>query len=893
MADIPLVDMARLMLDQAAPNGWTCRVDGIWCLARPAGYRSRRQGWKIHVSATPLSAPHVLARAVDVLAGHRCAFKFAATLADVAALTSTGCDRSAGGKFITVYPDDDDRLSEIGEDLHRRTSGLSGPVIMSDRPLSPGSLVHFRYGVFDAAPVLTNDGSFESMLLAPDGSLARDRRLAWFSPPPWAPAPLPDESPAAEDEEDGCGPVLLGKQFTAHRAIRHANRGGVYRATDGVTDREVVVKHARHDVGGALDGSDVRTLLRREAWMLDRLAPLGIAPRKVALFEQDGDLFLVEETIEGTTLEEWTFARADHDRGLLPNAALEIARGLIELLATIHAEGLVCCDLTPSNVMVTPRNGLRLVDVEGVAEPGKPMTSMYTATYAAPEQLAAPEFAPAPLPPANLFSLGAMLFFVVSGVHPVLAPERPVARCAEDRLVRWLSAMAAENRAARLLRPLIAGLTPEDPGARWTLDRARAFVSDPDPPPAVAGPPPSAEERLGRARRLLSDGVAHLVDAMRPAGERYLWPASSVTANCDPRAVQHGAAGVLTRAAPALDDPRLLDAVRTAASWVDERMRSPQRLLPGLYFGHSGTAWALYEAGHLLEDPGLRERAISLAKAVPVPWPNPDVCHGTAGAGMAQLHFLQATGDRAFAERAHACARALVVGRERREHGLVWPIPSDFDSALRGIAHNGYAHGVAGIGTFLLLAAGRLDCPQYLRTAKEAGESLAATVAIEDGEAWWPSGEVAEPAHTRLAHWCSGSSGIGTFLVRLWRETGDPGLLDLCARAAAAVRRDRWQAPTCACHGLAGDGEFLVDMADIAGDRRCRDWALDLFTCLDARSYERNGRLLVPDESGTVTTAGYGIGLAGVMAFLLRLCHGGPRLWIPTRPVRTAEEELT
>jgi hypothetical protein len=36
----------------------------------------------------------------------------------------------------------------------------------------------------------------------------------------------------------------------------------------------------------------------------------------------------------------------------------------------------------------------------------------------------------------------------------------------------------------------------------------------------------------------------------------------------------------------------------------------------------------------------------------------------------------------------------------------------------------------------------------------------------------------------------------------------------------------------------------------------------------------------VPDESGHEVSAGYGTGLSGVLSFLLRLRHGGPRPWM-------------
>jgi hypothetical protein len=64
-----------------------------------------------------------------------------------------------------------------------------------------------------------------------------------------------------------------------------------------------------------------------------------------------------------------------------------------------------------------------------------------------------------------------------------------------------------------------------------------------------------------------------------------------------------------------------------------------------------------------------------------------------------------------------------------------------------------------------------------------------------------------------------------------------------------------------------------------------------------ARTVRRGGRLLVPDETGRHVHADYGTGLAGVLAFLVRLRHGGPALWTadppsaaPARDVATPTE---
>jgi lantibiotic modifying enzyme len=338
---------------------------------------------------------------------------------------------------------------------------------------------------------------------------------------------------------------------------------------------------------------------------------------------------------------------------------------------------------------------------------------------------------------------------------------------------------------------------------------------------------------------------------------------------------------VLTRASGALDRPDLLPIVERAARWIDRRMATRTQHPPGLYFGSAGAAWALYDAADRLGNGELREHALEYALALPMRWPNPDVCHGSAGAGLTQLHLWQATGDPRFLTRVRDCADGLLAAAVRTGEQIRWPIASDFDSKLAGVMHYGFAHGISGVATFLLAAAaatGREDC---LEAAKAAGNTLVAAADRSQEGARWQSAVGGAPTRSELYYyWCSGSSGVGTFLLRLWSATGCHEYRELAKAAALAVRRTRWVATTAACHGLAGNGEFLLDLAEAVGGPY-QSWAEEHADCLYARHAIHQGRLVVPDESGLSVVADFNTGLAGVLGFLLRLRRGGPRWWLP------------
>ncbi|MEO3930833.1 class IV lanthionine synthetase LanL [Micromonosporaceae bacterium B7E4] len=896
--DTLLVDCVRSLLTRNGADGWQVRPGDFWCQVTPPAGHSRTQGWKLHLSATPLSAPLVLARAAGVLIRRRCAFKFAATLDRVEELVCGLYDRGGAGKFITAYPEMDDAgLRSLADELHQITEGLPGPGILSDRPYRTGSLVHYRYGAFSGFPVLGNDGTYEAMLVAADGTLALDHRKAWFTPPPWAPPdPFVQERCGAPGRTPNGGtprPVLLTGRYVVREVIRHAFTGGVYRAVDERDGASVVVKQARPHAGATVTGQEIRDLRRHEAAMLELFESSGVTPRLVDLFTQQGELFLVQEAIPGTTLRRWVADTIEFDDsgrwGPPLTAVAAIARRMVDLVELAHDKGFVLRDFNPNNVMVTENDELRLIDLELLARPGDRITRGYTSAYGAPEQVNAPRVGAAPSPAADLYSLGASLFYLASGVDPLLPRDRPEVGRHHERIETWLDHLARLNPAARWLAPVVAALMNEDPDARPGLADVRAALAgpvpahsgerepvDPDPVPAR-----SPGEFVAGLKRMIADALDHLLCTARSESPERLWPTGPYGALSDPLNVQHGAAGVLgvlVRAYRAEPDPALAVAVDAAAGWISRRVGCEPRILPGLYFGRSGTAWALLEAGRARENEDFTRSATELARRLPSNWPNPDVCHGIAGAGLTQLRFWEVTGEETFLDGVRRAADAAVAAVERRDGLVLWPIPKDFVSALAGLVHYGFAHGVAGVGAFLLAAGRATGESRYVELAASAAETLRSVAHLDRGAAYWRSGDSGGPLK---ANWCSGSSGVGTFLVQMWRENGDDRLRELVVDAASAVHRSRWQAGTTQCHGLAGDGEFLLDLAAALDDERYRGWAEDLATCIHLRHAVREGRMVPPDETGTAIVADYGVGLAGVLAFLLRLRDGGQRLWLP------------
>ena len=875
-----LADCSDAVLGRHDPSAWQHTVDGFWHYVQPTGHQRPEQGWKLHVPATPLSACVVLSRCVEVFARHRCAFKFAKTMRELQILLEPNADRSSAGKFVTAYPDGEEHAVRVATALHEATLGLPGQLILTDRRFRSNSQVFYRYGPFAPETTLTNDGEYVSILRDGNGKAAVDRRDIGRPVPGWLRDPFQDQHIEPPKVPQA---VLVGGRFQVRKAIRQSNRGGVYLATDTETGTEVILKRFRRFTAAALDGTDSLNRARAEARMLDTLGPAGASPRILGFLNENADMFVAMERVSGVPLRRFVARnlRPTPSGALAMDLAtvLDLATQLVDLVAEVHAAGYVLGDLTPNNVMVTDEGRLVLIDLESALRSWEVTVRLTTKAYTAPEEIARTRLvAPAPAVTADLYGLGATLLYLASGAHPPAADGA--------RVVDLVEPMAARNPVLAVLAPVISELLADEPAARPSLDRVRTFLREPAGAPAAAPPAP--------VDGLAEDMLAAIGATMTP-GERWLWRPTTAGRRYDPCAAQLGAAGVLAVLNQAVRAGALADMsiVDTVARWLAGRLDAEPKVLPGLLFGRAGTAITLFDSGTLLDDTSITAAGLELARRLPVRWPIPDVFHGLAGAGMARLRLWRATGSAELLDGARVCADEVLGAMRADGERVSWTATGD--TMLAGEVHWGFAHGVAGIGCFLLDVFEATGDERYADVARRCAQTLAGVVDRDGAAAFWAGGEPDESADTvRLTGLCNGSSGVGTFLLRYFAVTGSASARELAEAAAVAVRCANWTAHPVWCHGLPSDGDFLLDCADVLGEPRYRDWAVDTAAVIAARAVVRDGRRLTPDESGNVT-ASFGNGYVGALSFLLRLRHGGERPLIDSpatsAPARTAQLE--
>ncbi len=287
----------------------------------------------------------------------------------------------------------------------------------------------------------------------------------------------------------------------------------VYEARDTRLGRAVAVKRVAEAGPG---GDDARARALREA----RAAARFSSPHVVGIYdlvEEGGAIWLVMELVRAPNLE-----RLVRTAGPLDDArAARIGLAVLAALESAHAAGIVHRDVKPANVLVAdgPDGGddVKLADF-GVASVNDDLALTATGlvvgspSYMAPEQAMGRAAGPA----ADLWALGALLYFAVEGEPPFAGDSaiatatavvhgRPRPPCRPGRLTRVIELLMVKSPEQRpapdRIRALLAPVAASATAARDDGDRTLTALAP------VPAPLPARGTRR-RTRWLVGSGVA-------------------------------------------------------------------------------------------------------------------------------------------------------------------------------------------------------------------------------------------------------------------------------------------------------------------------------------------------------------------------------------------------
>jgi serine/threonine protein kinase len=208
--------------------------------------------------------------------------------------------------------------------------------------------------------------------------------------------------------------VPLGTRVGPYALLRHLGTGGlgsVYLAERMVGG--AVQKCALKVLSMHAAGPQFESRFQREQQILATLNHPHITRLLDAGFSETNQPYLIMEYVDGVDL-----VRYCDEQKLSVAARLEVFLQICDAVAYAHRNLTVHLDLKPSNVLVSKEGEVKLLDfgTSKLIDPDSALTTTILATpaYAAPEQLRNEPVTTA----CDIYSLGAMLFEVLSGQRP-------------------------------------------------------------------------------------------------------------------------------------------------------------------------------------------------------------------------------------------------------------------------------------------------------------------------------------------------------------------------------------------------------------------------------------------------------------------------------------------
>lgn len=205
-----------------------------------------------------------------------------------------------------------------------------------------------------------------------------------------------------------------------------------------------------------IDGYDLQRLLRRDALSYVRGQ---VTERRW----QD-----INETVVTSGAE---------DGRLRPGTAVNILRECLSGLAALHRNGIVHCDVKPSNIMVKRTGTVKLIDIGSAflksdPPPGNPCTP----EYAAPEVLKGSQSTEQ----SDLASLGYVLIESITGLHPFAGLTYAELRRAKEGILQQLPALLPVEEFAftEPLMLLLQKLIHPDPSQRFSCAEEAETADD-------------------------------------------------------------------------------------------------------------------------------------------------------------------------------------------------------------------------------------------------------------------------------------------------------------------------------------------------------------------------------------------------------------------------------
>lgn len=217
--------------------------------------------------------------------------------------------------------------------------------------------------------------------------------------------------------------VLLNNRYRILETLGRGGFGETYLTEDThmPSRRKCVVKQLKPIVKQPQIPLWMKERFQREAAILEELGEGNEQiPRLYAYFSEDDKFYLVQEWIEGLTVDKYW----EQEGNLHRDEVREILLQLLPVLDFVHSRHIIHRDIKPENIILKPENRTPvLIDFGAVKEAmatqvNNNSDSIYSASIGTPGYMPSEQAAGRPVYSSDLYSLGLTAIFLLTGKSP-------------------------------------------------------------------------------------------------------------------------------------------------------------------------------------------------------------------------------------------------------------------------------------------------------------------------------------------------------------------------------------------------------------------------------------------------------------------------------------------
>ena len=217
--------------------------------------------------------------------------------------------------------------------------------------------------------------------------------------------------------------VLLNNRYRIIKTLGRGGFGETYLTEDThmPSRRKCVLKQLKPVVKSPKTPLWMKERFQREAAILEELGESSDQiPQLYAYFSEDDKFYLVQEWIEGLTLDQYWSQEGNLHR----NEIKQILLQLLPVLDYVHSRRIIHRDIKPENIILRRGdNKPFLIDFGAVKEAiateiNEGSHSSYSASIGTPGYMASEQAAGRPIYSSDLYSLGLTMIFLLTGKSP-------------------------------------------------------------------------------------------------------------------------------------------------------------------------------------------------------------------------------------------------------------------------------------------------------------------------------------------------------------------------------------------------------------------------------------------------------------------------------------------